>query len=1054
MGKLRTLCAVLALAAVPSVASAQSQGTVSGRVTAQETGSALSGVQVRVQGTARSTVTDADGQYRLTAVPTGSRTITASSIGRESATRTVTVVDGQTATANFALSTAAVQIEGLVVNAITGQQERKREVGANVTSIAVGELQKGPITKFADVLNGRSAGVQLQGVSGSTGTSQKVRIRGANSISLSNEPLMYVDGVLFNNGSGGLAVGGQDYSRLNDINPEDIENVEVLKGPAASALYGTAAANGVLLITTRRGRPGATRFRAYAETGRIEDQTEYPATYLTYEQTNAAGGAVILPTGQLNTASYKACPNHAAGLAAGTTGACTQTGTISFNALENSLTTPFSTGSRRKFGVNASGGTSTLNYFVSTDVENEDGVISYNTLDKFTGRANLDARLAGSLGVRVTAGYTNSQLGQVQGDNSAFSPLINGLLAKPVLLTDSTGAPTRVFYGFGLTNVDLANLVTNQHLDRFIIGTNANWQPFSWLTANGNVGLDYLGRFDFEGAQPGALPLASTFYTGGYRTSIRSATHQYTANGSGTARFDLASQLLSTTTGGASYTRERFRNTLCQGVGIVVGTQSCGATSSQFTINEQYSEVRTIGAFVQQQFAFRDRLFLAGSLRGDRNSAFGQDFEFVVYPSVNASWVVSEEPFFPESFNVLSNLRLRAAYGTSGLRPSFRDAITLLAPVSVTTPTGTSASGATLSRVGNANLKPERTTEVEFGFDAGAFDDRVALDVTYFRKESEDALIRRRLQPSFGLTNDQANTGSAFANLGSIRNWGTEVGLNVRAVERSQFRLSGRITATALRNRIDELGLNIQPITFNRGVQRHQEGFSAGAFFVAPYTYADLNGDRKISANEVKIDSSRFAIVQRASGEGLDTLNVAYAGPVLPTNSQALTLEATLFRYLTVTTLLDRRAGQKQFNFTEYFRCLQGINNQNTGCAAASDPNAPLADQARLVAATQLPAASRTLAGYVEDADFVKWRELSFTLGVPEALTRRFPATRGTSVTLAGRNLKTWTDYTGLDPEANETGSSRGFAAGDFFQGEFNTQPPVRYYTLRVDFHF
>jgi TonB-linked SusC/RagA family outer membrane protein len=1049
MNKLRTIYSLIfALAALPALASAQEQGAISGRVTAAETGTGLSGVQVRIQGTARSTVTDAAGQYRITGVAAGTLTITAGSIGRQPATRSVTVLAGQTATANFVMTASAVQIEGLVVNAITGQQERKREVGANVTSIAVGELQKGPITKFSDVLTGRASGVSLQGVSGSTGTSQKVRIRGANSLSLSNEPLIYVDGVLFNNGSGGIAVGGQDYSRLNDINPEDIENVEVLKGPAASALYGTAAANGVLLITTRRGRAGTTRFRGYVETGRLEDQTDYPATFLSVRQVRDTLGPVILPNGLLNSRRYQACPNFSAGA-----GTCTQEQTITFNALEDPRTTPFSTGNRRKIGLSASGGSPTITYFVSGDLEDERGVISYNTLDKFTGRANLDARLSSTLGVRVTAGYTDASLGQAQGDNNALSPLINGLLARPELLTDSTGAPTRTFYGFGLTNPDLRNLVTRQDLDRFIVGANSNWQPRSWLTANGNVGLDYTGRFDHEGAQPGAIPLASTFYTSGYRNSRRSATHIYTANGSGTARFDLRRNLASTTTAGGSYTRESFRDTRCQGVGIVVGTQSCGATSSQFSVDEQFSDVITLGTFAQQQLAFHDRLFLSGGLRGDKNSAFGQDFDFVLYPSMNASWVVTEEPFFPERLSFLSNLRLRGAFGTSGLRPSFRDAITLLAPVSVTTAAG-SASGATLSRVGNVELKPERTTEYEAGLDAAFFNERISADFTYFQKTSRDALIRRRLAPSFGLTNDQVNTGSAFDNLGSIRNWGSELGVNVRAVERDRFRLNARLSATTVQNEIRELGQNVQPIAFNRGLQRHQEGYSAGAFFAAPYTFQDKNGDRKISVDEVKIDSSRFAIVQNPNGTKLDTLNAAYLGPALPTNTQALTLEATLFKYLTLSTLFDRRAGMKQLNFTEYFRCLQGVSNGNTGCAAANDPNASLEDQARLVAATQLPAANRTQAGFVEDADFVKWREMSMTLGVPEAFARRFPFTRGASVTLAGRNLKTWTDYSGLDPEINETGSSRGFAAGDFFQGEFNTQPPVRFYTLRLDFNF
>jgi len=272
MGKLRTLCAslLLALVSLPSGAQAQGRGEVTGQVTAAENGAAISGAQVRIAGTSRQTVTDAGGRYRLTAVEPGSYTLAVSVIGRAAGSRSVTVTAGQTTTQNFSLAASAVALEGVVVNAVTGQAERRREAGTNTSNISVADINRGPITKVADVLTGRTTGVTLQGVAGTTGTSQRIRIRGANSLSLSNEPLIYIDGVQASTSQGGIGVGGQQPSRLNDINPEDIENIEVLKGPAASALYGTAAANGVLLVTTRRGRAGRTVWRAYGERGTLE----------------------------------------------------------------------------------------------------------------------------------------------------------------------------------------------------------------------------------------------------------------------------------------------------------------------------------------------------------------------------------------------------------------------------------------------------------------------------------------------------------------------------------------------------------------------------------------------------------------------------------------------------------------------------------------------------------------------------------------------------------------------------------------------------------------
>ena len=153
------------------------------------------------------------------------------------------------------------------------------EVGTNVGHVNVGELNKGPITSLGDALQGRIAGVNLQSAAGTSGSSQRVRIRGANSLSLSNEPLLYIDGIAASNSKGGISLGGQDYSRLNDLNPEEIENIEILKGPAASAIYGSAASNGVILITTKRGRAGRAQWRAYAEAGQMEDRNTYPLNF-------------------------------------------------------------------------------------------------------------------------------------------------------------------------------------------------------------------------------------------------------------------------------------------------------------------------------------------------------------------------------------------------------------------------------------------------------------------------------------------------------------------------------------------------------------------------------------------------------------------------------------------------------------------------------------------------------------------------------------------------------------------------------------------------------
>ena len=267
----------LGLALGFSSLAAQATGTVTGQVTNAATGQPISEVQMVVVGTNIGSLTNESGRFLITRVPAGQREIRAVILGYSQQVHVVTVTSGESTVIDFQLNTTAIALEALVVTTPTGREQRARELGTKVAQIQVASLNPAHINTLGDVLGGRSAGVVMQTVSGTAGSSQRIRIRGANSLSLSNEPLVFLDGVQINNQMGGAqGVGGVAVSRLNDLNPNEIENIEVVKGPAASALYGTAAANGVILISTKRGRPGSTQWAAWAESGTIEDVAEYP----------------------------------------------------------------------------------------------------------------------------------------------------------------------------------------------------------------------------------------------------------------------------------------------------------------------------------------------------------------------------------------------------------------------------------------------------------------------------------------------------------------------------------------------------------------------------------------------------------------------------------------------------------------------------------------------------------------------------------------------------------------------------------------------------------
>lgn len=1042
----RYLVALVAGLALPLAAAAQATGVVTGTVTDASTGRPIAGAQVFQSGTTRAAVTDQQGRYRLPNVPAGRAELRASYPGYAQGTRAVTVAAGATVTVDFALQPSAVELDVLVVNPITGQLERRRELGTNTTTITVEQLQRAPVTRAADALAARAPGVILNYGSGSTGTSQRIRIRGANSLSLSNDPLIFVDGIQVSNSKGGFGVGGQGYSRLDDINPNDIESVEIIRGPAATALYGTAGANGVVQIRTKRGRAGSTRWTGWFETGSLKDVTNWPTNYLTYQVIGNPANPLYIEnqvnrTVAFNTTDYRRCRNFEAA-----EGLCVQQATISRNPLKDPVTTPFSTGRRYTSGLSAAGGGERVTYYLSLERDDERSVLEWNRLGRNTYRVNIGAQVTPKLSVQVNTNYINSDLSLNGNDNNVFSPIINGLLGRPQAFPslDSIATPGgRPSYGFGYAPNDLRLWFANQTVDRYILGSNAAWRPFGWLQVNAIAGLDFFSRHDNQTIQPNYFPLSAA-YIAGFRASQRLNNYIYSLQTSASATFRLGESLTSTTTVGSDWKREFNEFTYCYGQGLLPGTSTCATTTSNFAVDESRTESRTIGLLARQQFNWRDRWFLALSLRGDNTSAAGADIGFQTYPGVNLSWVVSEEPWFPQN-PVISLLRLRTAYGESGNRPGTRDPLTLLSRAAVEVGTA-QETGFILSNIGNPNLRAERTREIEGGFDLGLFDDRVSVDFTAYRKRTTDMLVARPLPPSFGLT----GPGSQFQNLASMRNTGTELGVNARVLDRRNLALNLRLSAGTLHNKLEDLGPGVAPIAFNRGNQRHQPGFPAGAFFRTPYVYNDANGDGKLSRNEVQID--RTKTIRSPTGLPGDTvdLNLEYVGPMLPTNTQSLSADLTLFNTISVYTLFERRAGQKTVNFTEYFRCVT-LNGRAAaqgfgGCRATDDPTAPLAEQARFIAAQFLGLASQA---YIEDADFVKWRELTVSFSLPQSLVRRFGRVQGVSINLSGRNLRTWTKYSGTDPEISETG-----ATAEFTQGEFNTQPPPRIFLIRVNLNF
>lgn len=989
-----------AAALVPLLAFAQQgTGTITGRVTETGTGQPVADANVVIVGTTRGARTDAEGRYRIADVPAGPAQVRALRIGYSSTAQAITVTAGATNNADFALSTAAISLDRVLVTA-TGSEQRRVEVGNAVSNINVEEVQKAAVPNGASLLQGRAPGVTVIQNGGTTGTSARVRIRGANSINLSNEPLLIIDNVRVNNSfnSFSIGTGGQSVSRLNDLNPDEIESIDILKGPAASALYGTAAANGVIQVTTKRGRSGKPTYSMYGETGSIKPYDRFPANYNSY----AAGGA-----------NPSFC--FLADVATAATGCTAIDSLFVYSPLV--AHSPFRTGHNNRGGFQTAGGNDAAQYFVATDINDETGVFLNNRLRSVNLRSNLNLVPFDKLRIQVNGGYLTSRASLPQNDNNNLGIVSNGLLGK-ARENEPVEPASGSRLGFFLRAPSkLYAVVSDQDIERFTGGLTGNYTPISWFQVLGTLGYDALNRFDAGMLQPNILD-NNTNNRIGNRTANRYQIYNYTANVSGTATFNLGSSFVSKTSGGTQFQRENFTGNQAFGTTLVAGTGSLGGTSTGFAVGEDLLDNRTLGYFAQQQLEWGERVFLTGALRGDKNSAFGRDFKFAKYPSGSLSYVISKESWFPTRF--INTFKLRGAYGVSGLRPGPVDALQYFNPTAVNV-VGVETAAINVGNLGDPNLRPEKVREGEVGFESSIFGDRLGLDFTYFNKQSRDALISRTLPSGAGTAAAQ------LTNIGRVENKGIELQATLGLLRMEKFGWDATLNYATVHNKLidlgkDLLGNDIKPIIFGLGgaSQRHTEGRPLGSYYQETYTYADANNDGIIDYNEVTIGDT------------------AYLGNPLPTRTWSLNSTMTFFKNLRLSTLLDAQRGFKQYNSTEEFRCGTVFN-----CPSLYVAGTPLWLQARAIANINFG----TAAGYIEDASYVKLREIALTWDVPASFASRLGMTRGISLTLAGRNLHTWTNYTGLDPEIN-------FTTANFTQAEFLSQPPVKRYIARLNINF
>jgi TonB-dependent starch-binding outer membrane protein SusC len=978
---------LLMLAGPAEVTAQQQTGTVEGTVTDGRTGEPLRGAQITVAETTLGALSGANGAFTISNVPVGTQRVQAQFLGFATVSQEVDVSAGDVVRVDFTLTTEAIGLEGIVVTA-AGEEVRRRELGNVVGNIQPRETELATVTNFSDLIQGRSAGVTVSSAGGTVGTGSRIRIRGAASVSLSNDPLIIIDGVRADNTSESMTigVGGQSFSRFEDLNPRDIESIEVLKGPAATAMYGTAAGAGAIQITTRRGVSGDARWTVYTEQGVSEDPHDYPANYNAW-WTNPEGAQVL-----------------GCNIDFQAQGVCQPDSLAVFNPIE--ATNLLRTGYNQTYGLNVSGGTSQFTYFLSGDFQDNEGVLENNELNRINLRGNFQAAVREDLDLGIRTGYTTSDAILPQNDNNILGLVSGALLGRAVDDEGSRGW----FAGIGPDN--LLQFEVGQQVDRFVAGIDGNWRPADWLTLSAVAGMDNVERHDNSFAPPNTIFFGSVLPTG-ERISNRVAVQSYTSRLTGRTSYSLTPDIEANTGIGGEFTRELFEATLASGSGLLGGTRSLAAASDNFAVDEQFTDIRTIAGWIEQRLAWQDRVYLNLALRADDDNSFGDRLDLIWYPSASLSWVLNEEAWFPQT-ETLSSVRLRGAVGRAGLRPGFRDALLFFEPQTVNVD-GTNEPGFSIGGSGNPDLKPEISTEFEFGFDADLFAERIGMELTYFNKTSRDALVQRRLSPSLGATTTR------FENIGEVVNQGFEFSLNALLLDMPNFLWRTTVSGSFTDNELTDLG-DVEPIIFGLGgnTQRHQEGFPLGGYWSPRITDVTAPADGGL------VTRDNYTVTE-----------TEYIGPALPTREIALSMDMTLFQNVAVRAMADHQGGHYLNNSTRFFRCGTTVN-----CRELYDPESSPQAQAEALAGLD-----GVRGAFIEKADFIRLREVALTFSLPDRFVQPVGAT-GLRLTLAGRNLATWTDYTGLDPELNFAGQA------NFSTADFLTQPPLRHWTARVSVDF
>lgn len=1001
--------------------------TVTGRITDAD-GSGLPGVTVLERGTTNGVSTSPDGAFSLTVQPNASLVI--SSIGFTSQT----VAVGERSIVNVTLGTAATELSEAVV--VGYGTQAKADLTGSVTQISGREVQNAPVPSFEQAIQGKAAGVFIENSSGKLGQGIKVRVRGTSSVSGGTQPLYVIDGIpiISENQSGTDAA----TNPIADLNPNDIESISILKDASASAIYGSRASNGVVLITTRRGKAGDTRFTLGYQTGRSEPTNRKDfmnaEEYVAYFR-EAGINADLEDFTESRLLRYSAGNNDY------------QTAAVDTDWQEEAFQkAPFS-----QYDLSVSGGNDKTRFFVSGLYSDQKGILIGNKFEKISARVNLDQKATDKLTLGLNFGLTRTRNNRISNDNAFSTPmqivalapitptidprtgLVSGAL-DPATGNPNTNFPT--YYNPVLSKIGASYVAT---VYRNLGNVFAQYEFLPGLAFRTELGLDLLNQEEDQFA--GRITARNSGPNNGDGFNRRVTNGRYTTNNFLTYRSTFSESHSLELVGGMAYEERKIKANSVSGQQFpsdayktIVSAASINAGSSSETSSSLLSY------FGRANYAFASKYLVSASFRIDGSSRFGKNNKYGFFPAASVGWVVTEESSL-QNQQVLSFLKPRISYGITG-NQDFTDFPSLSLYSGDAGYAG--IPGQRPSQIGDENLKWETTKQADAGLEFGFMDNRISGEVDVYQKKTEDLALNVNVPGTSGFTRQ-------FRNVGNLENKGVEFGLNTRNLI-GDFTWNTSINASRNKNKITNLqGQVIEGGFLNRAI----EGQPIGVFYGIEYAGVDpANGDALYYLNTTNTDGSIDRTVTNDYASAQRVLigdpNPDWTGGVTNTfGYKGIDLSVT-FQGVFGNQIYDGGGKFQSGNATGGFDNLtrdQLDRWQNPG-DVTSVPRAVLFDIPRPGLDYSTGGAGES-SRFLSDGSYVRLKTVTLGYNLPTSLVNK-AFLQSTRIYFSAVNLLTFTDYKGWDPEVNAD-----YLAGNIGQGnDFYSAPQAKTYTFGVNVTF